>query len=41
MKERDERNSHISSTLHMICISTNNDRHSVPKEPKCLTWDIV
>jgi len=27
MKECDERNSHISSKLHTIYISSNNDRH--------------
>jgi len=31
MTERDKRNSHISSKLHMIYISSNNDRHSVNK----------
>jgi hypothetical protein len=29
MKECDKRNSHISSKLHMICISSNNCRHPV------------
>jgi len=31
MKECDEQNSHLSSKLHMIYISSNNDRHSVTK----------
>ena len=29
IKECDKRKSHISSKLHMICISSNNDRHLV------------
>jgi len=28
-KERDERNSHISSKLHMLYVSSYNDRHPV------------
>jgi len=31
MKECDKRNSHISSRLHMISISSNNVRHPVTK----------
>jgi len=31
MKECDKRNSYISSKLHVICISSNNDRHPVTK----------
>jgi len=31
MRECDKRNSHTSSKLHMICISSNTDRHPVPK----------
>jgi len=31
MKECDKRKSHIGSKLHMICISSNNVRHPVPK----------
>jgi len=31
MKECDKRNIDTSSKLHMICISTNNDRHTVTK----------
>ena len=31
MKECDTRNSHISSKLHMFCISSNNDRHPITK----------
>jgi hypothetical protein len=31
MKECDKRNSHISSKLHVIYISYNNDRHPVTK----------
>jgi hypothetical protein len=31
MQECDQRNSHISSKLHMIYISSNNDRHPVTK----------
>ena len=31
MKECDKPNSHISSKLHMICISSDNDRHPVTK----------
>jgi len=30
-KECDKRKSHISSKLHMICISSNNGRHPVTK----------
>ena len=30
-KKCDKRNSHISSELHMICISSNNARHPVTK----------
>ena len=29
MKECDKPKSHISSKLHMICISSDNDRHAV------------
>jgi hypothetical protein len=31
MKERDKQNSDISSKLHMIYVSSNNDRHPVTK----------
>jgi len=31
MRECDKRNSHISSKLHMVCISSNNDGHPVTK----------
>ena len=31
VKECKKRNSLISSKLHMICISSNNERHPVPK----------
>jgi len=31
VKEYDKRKSHISSKLHMICISSNNIRHPVTK----------
>jgi len=31
MKECDKRNSHISSELHTICVSSNNVRHRVTK----------
>jgi len=31
MKECDKRKGHISSKLHMICISSNNVRHPVTK----------
>jgi hypothetical protein len=31
VKESDRRKSHISSKLHMICISSNNVRHPVTK----------
>ena len=31
MKECDKRKSHISSKLHMIYISSNNDKHPVTK----------
>ena len=31
VKECDKRNSHISSKLHMICISSNNFRYPVAK----------
>jgi len=31
MKEYDKPNSHISSKLHMICISADNGRHHVTK----------
>ena len=31
MKECDNRKNHKSSKLHMICISSNNDRHPVTK----------
>ena len=31
MKECDERKSHTSSKLHMICISSDNVRHTVTK----------
>jgi len=31
MKEFDKRDSHISSNLHMICISSNNGKHPVSK----------
>ena len=31
IKECDKGNSHISSKLHMICISCNNGRHPVTK----------
>jgi len=31
MKECDKPNSHISSELHMMCVSYNNDRHPVTK----------
>ena len=31
MKECGKRNSHLSSKLHMICISSNNDGHPVIK----------
>jgi hypothetical protein len=35
MKERDKRNSHINSELHMIYISSNNIRHPVTKTFMC------
>jgi hypothetical protein len=31
MKKCDKRNGHISSKLHLIYISSNNDRHPVTK----------
>jgi hypothetical protein len=31
MKECDKRKSHIGSTLHVICISSDNNRHTVTK----------
>ena len=31
VKECDKRNSHISSKLHMICVSSNNVRYPVTK----------
>ena len=31
MKEYDKRNSHTSSKLYMICVSSNNERHPVIK----------
>ena len=31
MKECDKRNNHISSKIHMIYMSSNNDRHPVTK----------
>jgi len=31
MKECDKRNNHTNSKLHMIYISSNNDRHPVTK----------
>jgi hypothetical protein len=31
MKERDKPNSHISSEPHMVCVSSDNDRHPVTK----------
>jgi len=31
MKDCDKRNSHISSKLHVICISSYNDRHPLAK----------
>ena len=31
MKECDKRSSHISSKLHMMCISSNKDRQHVTK----------
>jgi len=31
MKECEERNSHTNSKLHMIYVSSNNDRHPVTK----------
>jgi len=40
MKERDERNSHISSTLHMIHVSSNNDRHPVTKTLTPFIWSM-
>ena len=31
MKKCDKRKSHINSKFHMICITSNNVRHPVPK----------
>jgi len=31
MKDCDKRNSHTSSKLHLICVSSNNDGHPVTK----------
>jgi len=31
MKEYDKRKGHISSKIHVICVSSNNDRHPFAK----------
>ena len=39
MKKCDKRNSHISGELHLIYISSNNDKHPVTKtNPLHYTW---
>ena len=39
-KKCDKRNSHISSKLHLICITSSNDKHPVTKTytPLHYTW---
>jgi len=36
MKECDKRNSHISNKPHMICVSSDSDRHPVTKTDSLL-----